>query len=113
MKTFEEYQKEYDDYCKDIDERDAIQKKNHEQYIKDLCPFHIGDEIQIFGYSYKGKKGIIRNIIPSFYYDYSPKGAKKLMSYKVCGVVINQNGKPGKNSFLFTESDYLRTLKKV
>jgi len=112
MKTKENYQREYENYCKDHDERDEAQKKNHQQYIKEYCPFKPGEEIQIYGYSYKGKRGIITGITIFFYQDYSSSDwSQKIMSYKVHGKLINKNGKPGNNIFSFTEEDYLRQLK--
>jgi hypothetical protein len=80
-------------------------KKAELEYALEICPFSIGEEITILGYSHNGKKGIVSNI-------YGANGTSYNGHWKLNGRVLKKDGTLGVNFFDFDENAYHGSLKK-
>lgn len=62
------------------------------------CPFEIGEEVEVCGWSHHGKRMIVTKICPARY----PFDG----DWRVCGNVIKGNGEPGKQFTDFAHSHW-------
>ncbi len=72
------------------DEAVRAQKRHRqlkEEFAEQECPLAEGQEIEIVGFSHRGKRMIVDSIHPPRMYFYG--------DWEVSGRVINKNGKPG------------------
>ena len=72
--------------------------KLRKEYLRDHCPYKVGQKIKIKGDSYVGKDGMVTAIKAVITYSGS-------IIYNVSGKVMKSNGKEGLNSFEFSEYD--------
>ena len=67
-----------------------------------MCPYNVGDIIDIVGYSHNGKKGVVKHISNSSGYCccYSDE------TWYVRGVVLKKDGSESKNRFTVSEFEH-------
>ena len=81
-------------------------KKAELEYALDICPFSVGEETTILGYSHNGKKGIIDKIK-------GLHGSGWQGRWEVSGVVLKKDGSKGCKFFDFNEDQYRDSLRKA
>lgn len=102
MNSKEDFLKEIED----IDKQIMVLKEKKEivfaEYAAAFCPFKVGDVVEIAGYSYTGKSGVIKQI------NIYQNGYEKGLCWNVSGNVLNKDGGVGRCVFDFSESVYDR-----
>jgi ABC-type phosphate/phosphonate transport system ATPase subunit len=92
----------------DIDKQIMVLKEKKEivfaEYAAAFCPFKVGEIVEIAGYSYTGKSGVIKQI------NIYQKNYEKGVHWNVSGNVLNKSGNVGRLTFDFSESVYDRYL---
>ena len=89
MKSKQEYWKEYKLFVKKEREVSNQREKLLSEFAKDYCPYKIGQQVSIRGYSYKDKQGIIKRIFGTNKWD-------EELSWRVIAIVLKADGTESK-----------------
>ena len=79
-----------------------------QQYVESDCPYKVGDIVTIYGYSFNGRKGVVKKIGGTF------KSWKKdgNPEWYVEGIVLKADGTESKNWFKFDKDQIPKGLLK-
>ncbi|MBV6342418.1 hypothetical protein [Candidatus Magnetobacterium casense] len=81
------------------------------EFAEKTCPFSVGDTVEIAGYSYRGKKGLVTHVAGKV-----SDWPGRPISWVVCGAVLKADGTAGSYSFSFDMwqwGDYKEHLKRM
>ena len=99
-----DHEKEYAQLLEQKASIESIIKDIMQDYAEKNCPYNIGEKIEIRGYAYRGRMGIIKEIKGSEKWCCHSSEKEKL-GWTVQGIILKKDGTEGTLFFKFNEAD--------